>query len=105
MVEVFELEEVVDAILCFLTQTNAELDHITLKNYFLQNVCGLPHVNCTRNSAYVFDHIMDREDGEEIGCLAILENQEPTNIVYQWSKTQDLEKGCMLDIIDTVCEE
>ena len=32
MVKVFEFEEVVDAVVRFLTETDAELDHITLKN-------------------------------------------------------------------------
>ena len=49
--------------------------------------------------------MMVREDGEEIGRLAILYNQEPADIVYEWSKTYDLDKGYMLDVIDTVCEE
>ena len=31
-VEVFEFEEVVDDIVCFITDTNKELDHNTLKN-------------------------------------------------------------------------
>ena len=39
---VFQFEEVVDAIVFFLIETNAELDHITLENYFFQNFCGLP---------------------------------------------------------------
>ena len=60
MVKVFEFEEVVDAVVHFITETNVELDHITLKNYFSQNVCGLPRVKCTINSAYVFDQIMAR---------------------------------------------
>ena len=42
MAEVFEFEEVVYAEVRFLTDTNAELDHITLKYYFFQNLCGLP---------------------------------------------------------------
>ena len=83
-VDVFEFEKVVDAVVCLLTDTNAELDHITLKDYFFQNVCGLPQVNCTRNSAGSFDQMMAREDGEDIGRLAILDNQEPADIVYEW---------------------
>ena len=50
-VEVSEIEEVVDAIACFLADTNTELYHITIKNYFFQNVCGLLRVRCTRNAA------------------------------------------------------
>ena len=73
-VEVFEFEKVVDAVVFLLTDTNSELDHITLDNYFFQNFCGLPRVNCTRNAAYVFDQMMSREDGEDIGRLAILGN-------------------------------
>ena len=49
--------------------------------------------------------MMAREDGEDIGRLAILDNQEPADIVYEWSKTYDLDKVYMLDAIDTVCEE
>ena len=37
-----EFEEVVETVVRFLTETNAELDHIALKNYFFQNFCGLP---------------------------------------------------------------
>ena len=35
--------------------------------------------------------MMAREDGEEIGRLAILDNQEPADTVYKWSKTYDLD--------------
>ena len=59
-VKVFEFEEVVDSVVHFLTETNVELDYITLKNYFSKNVCGPPRVKCTINSAYVFDQIMAR---------------------------------------------
>ena len=101
-VEVFEFKEVVDAVIHFLAETNAEIYHITLKNYLFQNICGLPLLNCTRNVAYVFDQMMAREDGEDIGRLAILDNQEPSNIVYEWSKTYGLDKGYILDVNDTL---
>ena len=48
---------------------------------------------------------MAREDGEEIGCLAILDNQEPPNIMYEWPKTYYLDEVYMLDVIDRVCKE
>ena len=40
-VDVFEFDEVVDAVVRFLVYTKKELDHITLKNYLFQNFCGL----------------------------------------------------------------
>ena len=49
--------------------------------------------------------MMAREDGEEIGRLAILDNHEPVEIVYEWSKNYDSDEGYMLNVIDTVCEE
>ena len=58
MVKVFEFEEVVDAVFCFLAETNTEIYHITLHNYFLQKNFGLPRVKCTINTAYVFDRMM-----------------------------------------------
>ena len=84
MAVVFEFEEIVYAEVRFLTETNAELDHSTLKDYFFQNLCGLPRVNHTIN--VVVDQMMVREDGEDIGRLAILDNQEPADIVYEWQK-------------------
>ena len=62
-VKVFEFEEVVGSVVCFLKYTNAEQDHITLKNCFLQNFCGLPWLNCTRNAGCVFYHMIAREYG------------------------------------------
>ena len=41
-VEVFEFEEVVDTVVCLFIETNTELYQISLKNYFFQNVCGMP---------------------------------------------------------------
>ena len=83
-VEVFEFEEVVDTVVCLFIETNTELYQISLKNYFFQNVCGMPWVNCTKNAACVFDQMMTREDGEDIIRLTILDNKEPANIVYEW---------------------
>ena len=48
----------------------------------------------------MFDHMISREDGEEITRLAIQENQEPANILYECSKTYDLDKVYILDVID-----
>ena len=36
--------------------------------------------------------MMAREDGYYIVHLAILDNQEPSDIVYEWSKTYDLDE-------------
>ena len=49
--------------------------------------------------------MMTREDREDIRRLTILDNQDLTDFVYGWSKTYDLEKFYMLDVIDKVCEE
>ena len=49
--------------------------------------------------------MMAREDGEEIGRLTILDNQDPNDIMYKWSKSYDLEKRYMLNDIDIECEK
>ena len=40
--KVFDFGEVVDVVVLFLTDTNAELDHIKLNHHLFQNLCVLP---------------------------------------------------------------
>lgn len=90
-VEIYENEEVIDAVVRFLRQSKANVDEIALKNYMFQQACGLDRVLCTRNVAVVFDQMIQENDGSSIDRLVIYENEEPADKVYQWCKDNNVE--------------
>jgi hypothetical protein len=89
-IEIYENEEVIDAVVRFLRKSKAEIDEITLKNYMLEQACGLTRVLCTRNVAVVFDRIINASDGSRINGLVIYENEEPADKVYKWCKENNV---------------
>ena len=90
-VEIYENEEVIDAVVRFLRESKANVDEIALKNYMFQQACGLDRVLCTRNVAVVFDQMIQENDGSPIDRLVIYENEEPADKVYQWCKDNNVE--------------
>ena len=49
-IDIFEGEEVIDAVDRFIRQSKMSLDEISLKNYMLQEACkDVYRVKCTRN--------------------------------------------------------
>ena len=90
-IEIYENEEVIDAVVRFLRQSKANVDEIALKNYMFQQACGLDRVLCTRNVAVVFDQMIQENDGSPIDRLVIYENEEPADKVYQWCKDNNVE--------------
>lgn len=58
-IEVHENEEVIDAVVRFLRQSEVSVDEISLKNYIFEQACGLARVLCTRNVAVVFNQMIN----------------------------------------------
>ena len=104
-IEVYEDEEVIDAVVRYIRKSNASLDEITLKNAILQQACGRSRVKCTRNVGVVFrQRITSHEDGSVINTLTIYENEEPADKVYQFCQENNINIGLMDSILSTVCD-
>jgi len=91
-IEVHENEEVIDAVVRFLRQSEVSVDEISLKNYIFEQACGLARVLCTRNVAVVFNQMINESDGSPIDRLVIYENEEPADKVFKWCKENDVVK-------------
>lgn len=103
-VEVLEGEEVVDSVVRFIRSSNASLDDVQLKNYFLSQACNTPRLKCTRNIAVVFERMIVKEDGSKIGKLIISENEEPADKIYHWCFEHGLGEEFVFNLIQTVCD-
>ena len=85
-IEIHENEEVIDAVVRFLRQSQVSVDEIALKNYMFEQACGHARVLCTRNVAVVYSRTINDIDGSSIGRLVIYENEEPADAVFKWCK-------------------
>lgn len=88
---VLEGQEVADTAHRFLNEFTIPLDHVGLKNYSFQNACVHPRVKCTRLVSHVYDDDIT-VNGTTVGRLAIRENQEPVDVIYEWSKEHNLSE-------------
>lgn len=101
-IEIYENEEVIDAVVRFLRQSKVSVDEIALKNSMFEQACGHARVLCTRNIAVVYNRTINESDGSPIGRLVIYENEEPADKVFQWcnennaAKYYDCEYGLLL---------
>ena len=107
-VQVFENEEVVDAVVRFLfkskAQSNHHLDPIILKNTFFQLACSNPRLLCTRNVAHIFDKmIVNHDDNSPIGQLIITEFDEPADKIYDWIQQKNMSLSYFDFLIEHVC--
>ena len=91
-IEIYENEEVIDAVVRFIRESQASVDEIMLKNYMFEQACGLGRVLCTRNVAVVYSQIIKGIDELPIGRLAIFENEEPADKVFKWCRENNVEK-------------
>lgn len=104
-IEIYEGEEVIDAVVRFIRKSKMSLDEISLKNYMLQEACKSSYrVKCTRNVGIVYSQTVNDEDGLPIpNKLTIYENEEPADKVYRWCQENDVVYG-FPGIISSVCE-
>jgi len=104
-IEIYEGEEVIDAVVRFIRKSKMSLDEISLKNYMLQEACKTGYrVKCTRNVGVVYSQTVKDEHGSPIpNKLTIFENEEPADKVYQWCQENDVVYG-FPGIIESVCE-
>ncbi|KAL7525703.1 hypothetical protein ACHAXR_005428 [Thalassiosira sp. AJA248-18] len=103
-IEIFENEEVIDAVVRFIRKSKLSLDEIALKNYMLQQACGINRVKCTRNIGLVYNQKINTQDGSPINSLTIYENEEPADKVYQWCQENKVDVSFMASIMDAVCD-
>lgn len=103
-IEIFENEEVIDGVVRFIRKSKLSLDEIALKNYMLQQACGIDRVKCTRNVAILHNQRINSMDGSPIGTLIIYENEEPVDQVYRWSQENNVPFANMEGIMDAACE-
>ncbi len=103
-VEILEGEEVVDAVVRFIRETNISLDEIAFKNHFFQHACS-QHVKCTRTIAHIFDSSVNNEDGSSLGQLTITELEEPADKVHKFCQDKKLNDINYQMIIDQVCSK
>ena len=87
---IFENEEVIDAVVRFLRQSQVSVDEIALKNYMFEQACGHARVLCTRNVAVVYNRTINDIDGSSFGGLVIYENEEPADKVFKWCKENNV---------------
>lgn len=104
-VEIYQGEEVIDAVVRFIRTTNIELDHVAFKNHFFNNACGNAHVKCTRNIGHVYENDIKDENGKLIGRLAITEYDEPSDKVYEFCKSNNLNDDHYQTLIESVCSD
>jgi len=100
-IEVYENEELIDAVVRFLRQTKVSVDEIALKNYVFEQACGLARVLCTRNVAVVYNQMINESDGSPIDRLVIYENEEPADKAFKWCKENNVVKyyDCEYDLL------
>lgn len=103
-IEIFENEEVIDAVVRFIRKSKLSLDEIALKNSMFQQACGVPRLRCTRNVGIVYEQRINSADGSQINILTIHENEEPVDKVYQWCQENNLPLRFMDSILNPVCE-
>jgi hypothetical protein len=103
-IEIFEHEEVIDAVVRFIRKSKLVLDEIALKNYMLNQACRLNRVMCTRNVGVVYNQRITDGNGSTINTLIVYENEEPADKVYQWCRENNLAIGYMESIMNAVCD-
>ena len=103
-IEIFEDEEVIDAVVRFIRKSKLVLDEIALKNYMLNQACGLNRVMCTRNVGVVYNQRITDASGSLINSLIVYENEEPADKVYHWCRENNLAITYMDSIMNAVCD-
>jgi hypothetical protein len=81
--EITEGEEVVDAVVKFIYDYQADVDIISFKNYFFEQACdrGLDLL-CTRNVAVLVNIGLVDDDGNSLGQLVVREGQDPVEELW-----------------------
>ncbi len=102
-VEIFDGEEVIDAVVRFIRTKQINLDEIAFKNHFFSQACGNHRVKCTRNIGHVFAKSISDKDGNLVGKLIITENDEPADKIFQFSKDNGLTDDEYMQIVNQVC--
>lgn len=103
-IEIFENEEVIDAVVRFIRKSKLRLDEIALKNYMFQQACGVSRLRCTRNVAVVYQRRINAGNGSQINTLTINENEEPADVVYRWCQENNVGIRFMDSIMNAVCD-
>lgn len=104
-IEINENEEVIDAVVRFLRESQVSVDEIALKNAMFEQACGHARVLCTRNVAVVYNQMINGIDGSPIGRLVIYENEEPADKVFEWCKENNVSEyyDCEFDLLFHFC--
>ena len=104
-IQVFQGEEVIDAVFRFLRQSNIDVDEVGLKKYILDEACNQKYVTCTRGIAHIFDKKITNPDGEDMGRLIIQENDEPADKVFQFCTDSEVcHNDYVSNLIKLVCD-
>lgn len=103
-IEINENEEVIDAVVRFLRESQVSVDEIALKNAMFEQACGHARVLCTRNVAVVYNQMINGI-GSPIGRLVIYENEEPADKVFEWCKENNVSEyyDCEFDLLFHFC--
>jgi hypothetical protein len=93
-IEVYENEEVVDAVSRFFKTTEGKFDDETIdtvKDYVISEACSNDRVLCSRDAAIAFNQMINNGiDGTPIGRLVILENEDPADKVHKWCEEKNI---------------
>ena len=92
-IEVYEGEEVVDAVSRFFKTTERKFDDETIdavKDYVISEACSNDRVLCSRDAAIAFNQMINGSDGSAIGRLVILENEDPADKVHKWCEEKNI---------------
>lgn len=91
-IEVYENEEVVDAVSRFFKTTERKFDDETVdavKDYVISEACSNDRVLCSRDAAIAFNQMIG-SGGIPIGRLVILENEDPADKVHKWCEEKNI---------------
>lgn len=105
VIKIFKGEEVIDATVRFLRQTDVNVDEVGLKNYMFQNACNNPRVACTRNVARVYSSEIRVGNGTMVERLEMNEYDEPIDMVYQFCDKFGCQEGEMHEILLEICKD
>ena len=96
-VRILEGEEPADAVYEFCTKHALGSEY---RHALMVDACG--KVTCTREKATVYSRVFKTEEGKE-GTVAVMEGEEPADVVYRYCKSLGLPEGFQSSILEAVC--
>ncbi|GLD95059.1 hypothetical protein PINS_up003684 [Pythium insidiosum] len=75
------------------------------RHSILSQVCQQPRVQCRRDRPVVFRTSIGNEDGQVLGVLDILEDQEPVDALAEFVQRHGLRRHERTHVLDAICRQ